>query len=184
MINNEIGKKIAAYRSKHNMTIRELSAETGLSIALLSQLERGLGNPTLFALSTLAKTMELSIAQLVEEPVSSKSLILRKKDRPRMYSASGQPLYDVISSNSAPSRLELHFMELAPHQKTVGGLSVHPAHEEIILILEGCANVFLAEEQFLLEEGDSMRILPGKGHQMENPAEVPLKVLFARYRGI
>ena len=49
-MNLEIGKKITAYRRKHSLTIRQLAEETGLSSALLSQLERGMGNPTLYAL--------------------------------------------------------------------------------------------------------------------------------------
>lgn len=182
MINNEIGKKIAAYRSRHNLTIRQLAEETGLSSALLSQLERGMGNPTLYALSSLADTLGISISQLVERPTPNASLILRKKDRSRVYTACGQALYDVVSSRTAHSRLELLFLELPPHTCTEGGLSVHPTEEEIALVLEGETTIHFAEEHFLLEEGDSIRILPGRGHMLENTGEQPLKVLFARYQ--
>lgn len=181
-MNLEIGKKIAAYRRKHDLTIRQLAEETGLSSALLSQLERGLGNPTLYALKTLADTLGIPLAQLVEAPISNENLILRKKDRQKIYSASGQPMYDIISSNYSRSPLELLFLELPPHEKTHGGLSVHPTEEEIILVLEGSATILLNDDSFLLEEGDSIRILPGKGHQTENHTDQPLKLLFALYR--
>lgn len=80
-MNAEIGRKIGAYRRKHNLTIRQMAEETGLSSAIWSQLERGMGYPTLYALKTLANTLTIPLSQLVEEPIPNKDLILRKKDR-------------------------------------------------------------------------------------------------------
>lgn len=176
-MNQEIGKKIAAYRRKHSLTIRELTEETGLSSALLSQLERGIGNPTLYALQALASTLGIPLSRLVEEPIPNESLILRKKDRRKVYSVSGQLLYDIISSNAAHSPLELLYLELPPHEKTQGGLSSHP-EEEITLILKGSALIHLDEDVFPLEEGDSVRIPSGKGHQLENISDTPLQALY------
>ncbi len=182
-MNTEIGKKIAAYRQRNGITIRQLAEETGLSSALLSQLERGLGNPTLFALNALAKTMDISLSQLVEAPIPTESLIQRKKDRIKFFTAAGQEVYDLVSSSTPHSRLEMTYMELLPAQKSAGGLAVHPHEEEIAFILEGKALIFLSSgENFLLEAGDSIRILPGQGHQMQNPGERTVQVLFARYR--
>lgn len=177
-MNTEIGKKIADYRRKHHLTIRQLAEQTGLSSALLSQLERGLGNPTLYALKTLADTLGIPLSQLVEEPVPNETLILRKKDRRRIYSPSGQPLYDVVSSSASRSPLELLYLELPPQEKTQGGFSVHPSAEEIVFVLEGEGTVHVEEDSFFLEEGDSIRILPGKRHQMENTSAAPLKILY------
>lgn len=177
-MNLEIGKKIAAYRRRHNRTIRQMAEETGLSSALLSQLERGKGNPTLYALQTLANTLGIPLSQLVEAPIPNESLILHKKDRRKIYSASGQPLYDVVSSSAARSPLELLYMELPPHESTQGGLSAHP-EEEIILLLEGNGIIHLEEDAFPLEEGDSVRIPSMKGHQLENNTDFPLKALYA-----
>lgn len=180
-MNLEIGKKISAYRRRHSLTIRQMAEETGLSSALLSQLERGLGNPTLYALETLANTLGIPLSRLVEAPISNESLILRKKDRRKVYSVSGQPLYDIISSNAARSPLELLYLELPPHEKTQGGLSSHP-EEEITLILKGNAIIHLEEEAFALEEGDSVRIPPEKGHQLENVSDTPLQALYVLCR--
>ncbi len=177
-MNLEIGKKIAAYRQRHHLTIRELAEETGLSSALLSQLERGMGNPTLYALKALAHTLGIPLSRLVEQPIPYESLILRKKDRRKIYSASGQPLYDVLSSSATRSPLELFYLELPPHEKTQGGLSSHP-EEEILLLLAGSGLCYLENEVFHLAEGDSVRILPNMGHQLENNTDAPLKVLYA-----
>lgn len=57
MKNTRIGEKIAEYRRKNGLTLRDFAKQTNLSTALLSQLERNIGNPTLSILSTLAEAM-------------------------------------------------------------------------------------------------------------------------------
>lgn len=59
MKNTRIGEKIAEYRRKNGLTLRDFAKQTNLSTALLSQLERNIGNPTLSILSTLAEAIFL-----------------------------------------------------------------------------------------------------------------------------
>ena len=66
------------------MTIKEMAQMTGLSSALLSQLERNIGNPTLSALSAIAHTLNVPLSDLVQERVENKELILRKNERRRV----------------------------------------------------------------------------------------------------
>ena len=50
MTENRIGKKINQFRKEKKLTIKEFSDLSGISTALVSQLERGIGNPTLSVL--------------------------------------------------------------------------------------------------------------------------------------
>ena len=60
-----VGQKLANYRAAHDVTIKEMALRTGLSTSLLSQLERGIGNPTISVLAALAEGMGISMADLV-----------------------------------------------------------------------------------------------------------------------
>ena len=81
MKNTRIGEKIAEYRRKNGLTLRDFAKQTNLSTALLSQLERNIGNPTLSILSTLAEAMGISVSELVEQKVENAEMILRKEQR-------------------------------------------------------------------------------------------------------
>ena len=61
MENLKIGKKISEYRRVNNLTIKEFSELTNLSSALLSQLERGMGNPSLSALQSISSALNMSL---------------------------------------------------------------------------------------------------------------------------
>ena len=52
----KVGSIIARERANLGMTIGELARKAGISEGLLSQLERGMGNPSIQMLSMLART--------------------------------------------------------------------------------------------------------------------------------
>lgn len=63
---SEFGERMRAARRSRGLTLREVSAATGVSITYLSDLERGtLTNPTLDKLVLIARAVKVPIAQLV-----------------------------------------------------------------------------------------------------------------------
>ena len=73
MENLKIGHKIQEYRRIHNITIKEFAEITNLSAGLISQLERGMGNPSLSALKSIASALKISLSSLFEEEISNES---------------------------------------------------------------------------------------------------------------
>ena len=61
----QIGKKVSAYRRQHNMTIKDFSEISGVSTALLSQIERDIANPSLSVLSAIARNCLLYTSRCV-----------------------------------------------------------------------------------------------------------------------
>ncbi len=187
MINLVIGEKISKFRRERGMTIKEMAQMTGLSSALLSQLERNIGNPTLSALSAIAHTLNVPLSDLVQERVENKELILRKNERRRVaYIKNSEEVYDVLSKETAHSNLELLSMTLEAHCKASSGFNCHPYAEEIALVTSGQACILFLEngqvEEFVLDEGDSIRILPGRYHMTENRSDQETQIIFVKYR--
>ena len=56
MVESRIGRRIRRYRKDKNLTIRKFSEISGVSTALVSQLERGIGNTTRAIDETLKET--------------------------------------------------------------------------------------------------------------------------------
>lgn len=62
----EFGERMRSARRTRGLTLREVSEGTGISITYLSDLERGaLANPTLDKLVLIAKTLGVTIADLL-----------------------------------------------------------------------------------------------------------------------
>lgn len=56
-----IGREVRAYRRKQEITVAELSANTGISIGMLSKIENGNTSPSLTTLQTLANALSVPL---------------------------------------------------------------------------------------------------------------------------
>jgi len=176
----EIGKKIILFRTANKLTIRDFSEMTGLSTSLISQLERGMGNPSFSALEAIADALGIPMFALFMGEIDNSSLILRKEDRKKVFdSGSSHVLYDILTPSPIKSSLDILIMNLTPKTETAGDFTTH-AVEEIAFVLEGEVFIMLEDERFLLNEGDSARILPTMRHKFINETDREIKVLFVR----
>jgi transcriptional regulator with XRE-family HTH domain len=66
--------QLLAWRRHRRLTQRNLAAQTGLTQAFLSRLEKGRGDPTLSSLRRLATALEISVGELVDEAPPRKPL--------------------------------------------------------------------------------------------------------------
>lgn len=182
MKNTRIGEKIAEYRQKNGLTLRDFAKQTNLSTALLSQLERNIGNPTLSILSTLAEAMGISVSELVEQKVENAEMILRKEQRKTIVMYQGQTMYDVLACDTCHANLELLLMTLEGKSWTSNGYTQHTQEEEVAYVLQGEVTIDLEGETFVLGEEDTIRILPGRKHKLYNHTDTEVKVLFVKCR--
>lgn len=182
MKNTRIGEKIAEYRRKNGLTLRDFAKQTNLSTALLSQLERNIGNPTLSILSTLAEAMGISVSELVEQKVENAEMILHKEQRKTIVMYQGQTMYDVLACDTCHANLELLLMTLEGKSWTSNGYTQHTQEEEVAYVLQGEVTIDLEGEVFVLGEEDTIRILPGRKHKLYNHTDTEVKVLFVKCR--
>ena len=52
--------------------------------------------------------------------------------------------------------------------------------EEIAFVLEGEVSIIFEDKEFLLREGDTIRILPNRCHKFRNDMDKDVKVLFIK----
>ena len=64
---NALGEFIRAQRQLANLSLREMAAMTSVSNAYLSQVERGLHQPSLKVLHSIAAALQLSTEQLLAQ---------------------------------------------------------------------------------------------------------------------
>lgn len=76
-----IGEKIAEFRKAKNLSIRELANLSQVTPSLLSQIERGLSNPSINSLKLISKALDIPIFHFFLEPVNTKNLIVRADKR-------------------------------------------------------------------------------------------------------
>ena len=182
MVESRIGRRIRRYRKDKNLTIRQFSEISGVSTALVSQLERGIGNPSLSVLKLICATLGIPLSALFNEEIDNASLIRRREDRERIHNPGEKDaVYFNLTPGPLKSNVELLMMVLGPGRETNRDFSQH-FEEEIAFLLEGEAYLVFEDEEFLLEPGDAVRILPSRKHKLRNAGEKRVRVLFIKSR--
>ncbi len=180
MLNARIGARIAAFRQERGLSLKQFSRLSGISTALLSELERGIGNPSLSVLERLAAALETPLAVLFADELENAALIRRKGEQIRLHNPQeAEAVYYSLTPGPLKSNVELLLLTLAPHGETNREFSRH-FEEEIACIVEGEACMIFEHEEFRLGPEDTIRILPSRRHRLRNPTDRPVKVLFIK----
>ena len=179
MISNHLGQTLLSYRKKKDMTIREFSEHSGISISLISQIERGKANPSLSVLELLAAALNVPLYTLFINDINFESLISRRSERKQVYRENNDhTVYDVLTPDFLKAHIELLIMELKPHSNTTESHYSHASKEEIAVIMKGQIVVELEGVEYFLEEGDVVRIPPNVKHRFINKGGEENHVLF------
>src|SRR5690625_7754098 len=79
----DVGSQVRDMRKTKGLTLSELSKATGLSTAIISQIERGLANPSFTTLAQLAHGLEIPVEKLFPSHVEARSTVVRKRSEER-----------------------------------------------------------------------------------------------------
>src|SRR4051812_37749363 len=82
----ELGKIVRAFRAKAGMSLSSLAAASGVSTGLLSQIERGKGNPSYNTLIKLAHALGVRVGDFFggEDPEPKLAGLVKKDSRRRL----------------------------------------------------------------------------------------------------
>ncbi len=168
-----IGVLIRRTRDDHGFTLEQLARRAGVSPGLLSQVERGIGNPSFRTLHKVAGALGLRVADLMTDVDGEREILVRADDR-RILEV-GQLSYELLTPDLR-GKLEVLVTTLP------AGFSnaEHPfAHEgeECVVVLSGSAQVTVGEDTFELAEGDAVTYDAAISHWWHNHADVPARVL-------
>ncbi|TFC91943.1 XRE family transcriptional regulator [Cryobacterium sinapicolor] len=147
-----IGAALKRERNAVGLTVSELARRAGISKATVSQLESGVGNPSVETLWSLGDALGVPFARLVDEPPERVTLI-RAADAPRIGSAGSSYAAALLSSSPPNARRDVYLVQAEPGSPKNSAPHTHGTVEHVILI-SGTALVGPAASPLLLHPGD------------------------------
>ncbi|MCQ4214059.1 helix-turn-helix domain-containing protein [Streptomyces longispororuber] len=163
-------------RLSRGWSLRELSAHTGVSKALLSQIERAEANPTLDVLSRIADVLDTTCTELLRRPLLEPEIV-RAAD---LTEAAEETTVSLLFTGSAAGRSEFYRSRLHPHAQSQ--VSTHGIDSvEYVLVVSGAVTLVVDDVPHLLGEGDAARFSGLSPHYyatQESPAITHSVVLY------
>jgi transcriptional regulator with XRE-family HTH domain len=172
-----LGEKIRGRRMELGLKGLDLAKKSGLSPGFISQIERGLVNPSVSTLKKIGDALNIPIGALFEEITPeeekkefsvSKSPIVHENQRKILSPNKGVTFYLLNPDMTGDIEFILDIFE--PGATTGEELYSH-AGEECGLILEGELEVQLENKKYLLKKGDSITFKSTILHKKTNPGE-------------
>jgi transcriptional regulator with XRE-family HTH domain len=174
-----IGHKIRDLRRAKKLTLVRIAEATGLSIGHLSQVERGISTPSVRHLQQIAAALGVRIGWFFDgddpAPSAERGVIVRAQRR-KALNFSGLGITDYLLSPNLSGKLELLLCDLAPGAES----GDHYTHEgdEAGLILEGSLELWVGDNHYMLNAGDSFTFASTTPHRYRNPGGVATRVVW------
>ncbi|MEM9629557.1 MAG: cupin domain-containing protein [Pseudomonadota bacterium] len=172
-----VGADIRALRKSRAITLTKLANHLDRSVGFVSQIERGLSEPSINDLRKIAEVFDVPLSLLFGEnrgdPQETK-YVVRANTRRRLGSAEGGVIEELLSPHLGGS-FELLRSEFAPNAALEA--PVLRDTEEAGFVVSGTLEIAIDGNWHVLEAGDSFRFA-GEPYRWRNPGDQPAIVIW------
>lgn len=165
----DLGIKIRELRKAQDLSISELAEKTELSTGLISQIERDMVCPSVDSLWKISKALNVSIGYFFTDDKNGKEPIVRKNERNSIKMAISNNVYELLSPD-LNRKIEFLHITLEPGDASNDKLISH-AGEECGIVISGRLMIKYGNNEYILEEGDSIYLDSTIPHRYVNAGE-------------
>jgi len=169
-----VGKRIREIRAQRGLSLRALAELSKLSTNAISLIERGDNSPTVSSLHNLASALAVPITAFFEQQPGGQVIHLKKKHRPTSETAGVK--MESLGGGLPNQQLEPFLMTIAPGGSSTSSQITHSG-EELVYVLTGTLICRINEQEYPLEEGDSLLFLASQPHIYKNKTRKAAQIL-------
>jgi transcriptional regulator with XRE-family HTH domain len=184
----QIGEKVKRFREDNALTLQHMAERTGLSMAVLSQIENHLISPPLGTLIRLTRALDLRPGHFFDQHPDRPFTIVRKDERrPVSRFASKRGIqygysYESLGHDMKDRHMEPFLVTLEPATLASPKPASHDG-EEFLFVLEGEMEVTLGEHSDVLQPGDAIYYDSNIPHLVQCKGEEKALILAVIYSG-
>ena len=184
--NIEIGEKTKDLRIKKNMSIEDVSKESGIPESVIAGIEEHSISPPLGNIFSLAKVFQVTVGAFFGDSADSPFCLVRSdagKTVSRFNSTdckAGGYTYQSLGHQKQNRQMEPFLVTLNPDKAAQAEPNQHDG-EEILFVLEGQVEIRLADHTDILNPGDSIYYDSNLPHVVTCHGDVPAKIFAVIY---
>lgn len=158
-----VADNVKRLRSDMDLSLDKLAGLSGVSKAMLSQIEQARSAPSINVLWKIARALDVPFAALISKRTDTQLAVVRKAEMKVLSSNKGNFTSKALCPLDIPRRVE--FYELTIKAGTTERAVAHPpGTAENIVIAEGELEIETSGQKTLLKEGDSIYFVADSPH--------------------
>ncbi len=162
-----VGANLRRLRQQHALSLEGLAQQSGVSRAMLGQIELGQSAPTINVLWKIARALGVTFSTLISARGDSGPKVLRRSDAKMLGSRDARFTSRALFPVDTPRRVE--FYELCLQAKTVEQADPHaPGTVENLVVTKGSVDIELRGARHTLTTGDAILFEADAPHAYRN----------------
>ncbi|QHT58534.1 helix-turn-helix domain-containing protein [Paenibacillus lycopersici] len=168
-IHIKLGKNLKGVRQARGLSLDKVAELTGVSKAMLGQIERGETSPTISTIWKIANGLRLSFTSLIEKPPAEVAVIERQDIEPLLEEDGRFRSYPMFPFDPS-KKFEVYAVEMDE-----GSTHVSEAHspgvEEYVMVSSGLLVIDIQDNSYHVPAGDAVRFAADQPHIYRNAGE-------------
>lgn len=150
-----VGSNLRRLRMRRGLSLEKLAQRSGVSRAMLGQIELGQSAPTINVLWKIARALDVTFATLIQAREAGGTTLLRKAAAKVLTSHGGHFSSRALFPFDGPRRAEFYELRLAANEKETADAHA-PGTVENLVVSEGQVEIVVNRETHRLETGDAI----------------------------
>ena len=165
-----VGANLRRARGAAGLSLAQVSGLTGVSKAMLGQIERGESSPTLATLWKLCKGLQLPLTALIGPAAIPSAQGSEEEIAPRRVREG--PLFRTLFPFDPKTGCEVFLHELSPHWEHLSDAHRDGVIEDVFVI-EGAVEILVGGEWLRVDTDRALRFHGDQPHGYRNPLDRP-----------
>ena len=162
----KVGQNLRRLRNSLGLSLDEASKLTGVSKAMLGQIERGESSPTISTLWKISSGLKVNFTSLLDDE-QNELVLVKKDDIKAIKEEEGKMVLYPIFQFSSKSGVDVFLVELDPGCKHISAAHKNVL-EEMVLVIEGTLTLKVEKEIYEIKAGNSFKFDGSLNHTYMN----------------
>jgi transcriptional regulator with XRE-family HTH domain len=170
-----LGPNLRQLRTGRGLSLARLSAASGVSRAMLSQVELGKSTPTIASLWKITQALGITFSALLRDRRVPQSIVLRANSAKMTITRGGALTCRALFPSDASQPVEFYELRLA--SASIEHVEAYaPGTKENLVVAEGKVAIVIADHRHDLEPGDAILFDADHPHEYRNDGAVEARM--------
>ncbi len=164
-----VGKRIKSIRKRKNLTLQEVSQNSGMSATAISAIERNVSSPTVNTLAAIGRALGESLSSLLGE-TEIEYVVTRASNRERLATEIQEVEFQGLASGVPGQRFHPKLCILKPGGNS-GEDFVNHQGDDFFFVIRGALEMEIGGTSVRLEEGDTLYVRGNTAFRWRNASD-------------